>query len=169
MDAMECIFGRRSIRQYTGEKVTDEQIDTLLHAAMSAPSAGNQQPWEFIVIRDNNMQKEIAQFHPYAGMLKHAEAGILVAGDVTKEKYHNFWVQDCSAATQNILLAAHAQGLGAVWCGVHPVAEREKSLQLLLNMPENIKPFSIIAIGVPAETKGTSDRYEKTRIHYDTW
>ncbi|MCD4656698.1 MAG: nitroreductase family protein, partial [Planctomycetes bacterium] len=95
--------------------------------------------------------------------------GILVAGDVNLEKYHNFWVQDCSAATQNILLAAHSQGLGAVWCGVHPVEEREKNLQHLLNMLENVKPFSIIAIGVPADGKGSSDRYQKSRVHHNTW
>ena len=169
MDAMECIFGRRSIRKYTGEKVSDEQVDVLLHAAMSAPSAGNQQPWHFVVIRDKNMLAEIAKVHPYASMLVGAELGILVAGDVNLEKYHNFWVQDCSAATQNILLASHAQGLGAVWCGVHPVEEREKNLQHLLNMPENVKPFSIIAIGIPAETKDSSDRYQKSRVHHNTW
>ncbi len=169
MDAMEAIFARRSIRKYTSEPVTDDELKQLLKAAMYAPSAGNQRPWEFIVIRDRETLNSIPGIHRYAQMLKQAQAAIVVCGDITKQKYDGFWVQDCSAATQNILLAATALGLGAVWLGVHPVVERVEDLRKMLDIPTNVVPLSIVSLGRPGEERERSDRYDESRIHMERW
>ena len=168
MDAMETIFTRRSIRRYTGQPVPDELIKELLEAAMCAPSAGNQQPWHFIVINDHKVIDEIPKYHHYAQMLGEAAAAIVVCCDVTLER-SGLGFEDCSAATQNILLAAHAMGLGAVWLGISAPGEEADPTQKLLNIPENIKPVSIISIGYPAEEKPRQDRYQAARVHYNRW
>lgn len=141
----------------------------LLKAAMSSPSAGNEQPWEFVVITDRNILCAIPKFHPYAQMLHEAPAAILVCGDLKREKYKGYWVQDCSAATENILIEVVEQGLGAVWIGIYPIEERITGMRKLLAIPETIIPFSLIAIGYPAENKEPSDRFDASRIHYNTW
>jgi nitroreductase len=169
MDALEAILSRRSIRRYTGQPVSGEQVEELLKAGMSAPSAGNQQPWQFIVITDRKLLAEIPRFHPYASMLPHAKVAILVCGDLQAEWFQGYWVQDCSAATENILIAAHAMGLGAVWLGIYPREERVKALQKLLNLPEHIVPLSLISIGYPAEKKPPADRFDPSRIHHNGW
>ena len=111
MEALQAILSRRSIRLYTSEPVKAELVDELLHAAMSAPSAGNQQPWQFVIITERQKLDVIPTFHPYAGMVKLATVAVLVCGDTRLDKNKGYWVQDCSAATQNLLLAAHAHGL----------------------------------------------------------
>ena len=169
MDVIQTILSRRSIRKYTSQPVPQELIDELLKAAMSAPSAGNEQPWHFVVIRDRKVLNEIPKFHPYSKMLKEASAAILVCGDLGEERHKGFWIQDCSAATQNILIAAHAKGLGAVWLGVYPREERIDGLRKLLGMPEHVMPLSIISIGYPAEQKPPADRYDTSRIRSDRW
>lgn len=169
MDVMEAIFTRRSIRKYTSEPVTDDELKQLLRAAMHAPSAGNQRPWEFIVIRDRETLNKIPGIHKYAQMLKQAQAAIVVCGDMTKQKYDGFWVQDCSAATQNMLLAATALGLGAVWLGVHPVVERVEDLRKMLGIPGHVVPLSIVSLGRPGEERDTPDRYDESRIHMESW
>lgn len=169
MDALEAIYSRRSIRRYTGEPVPNEMIQELLKAAMSAPSAGNEQPWEFVVITEREMLNRIPSIHPYSQMLKEAPAAILVCGNEQREKYSGYWVQDCSAATENLLIAARALGLGTVWLGVYPLEERVKGLRLLLGIPEHITPFSLVSFGFPAEEKPPSNRFDNTRIHYDHW
>jgi len=169
MDALEAILSRRSIRRYTDQPVSGEQVEELLKAGMSAPSAGNQQPWQFIVITDRKLLAEIPRFHPYASMLPHAKVAILVCGDLQAESFKGYWVQDCSAATENILIAAHARGLGAVWLGIYPREERVKALQKLLNLPEHIVPLSLISIGYPAEKKPPADRFDPSRIHHNGW
>ena len=169
MDTLEAIHTRRSIRKYTDEPVSEETIETLLRAAMAAPSAGNEQPWHFVVIDDRKLLDEIPKFHPYSAMLKGARVAILIAGDLSLETYEGYWVQDCSAATQNLLLAAHAEGLGAVWLGVHPVEERETGMRKLLGIPDNVIPFSLIALGYPAEQKGREDRYQAGRVRRNGW
>jgi nitroreductase len=125
MDAIEAILGRRSIRSYTDKPVAKETVQQLLEAAMAAPSAGNQQPWHFVVVDDRALLEKITTVHPYAQMAKSAQLGILVCGDLSLEMHQGYWVQDCAAATENLLVAAHALGLGAVWTGVHPRSERE--------------------------------------------
>ena len=169
MDAMDAILSRRSIRKYTEQPVSDEIVKELLEAAMSAPSAGNEQPWHFVVIKEREILDEIPAFHPYSQMLRHAPVAILVCGDETLEKYQGYWVQDCSAATQNILLAAQAKGLGAVWLGVYPIEDRVANLRKLLGIPEHVIPFSLISIGYPAEQKPRSARYDDSRIHHNQW
>ncbi len=166
---MKSILGRRSIRKYTSQAVTDSQIQQLVQAAMAAPSAGNEQPWEFVVIRDRTTLNAIPKFHPYSLMLYEASVAILVCGDLSREKYSGYWVQDCAAATENMLLAAVELGLGAVWLGVYPTEERVTALRKLLRIPETVVPFSLVSIGYPAEQQKPSDRFDAARIHYDTW
>jgi len=169
MDAIEAILSRRSIRKYLKKPIPEELINKLLKAGMSAPSAGNEQPWHFIVINDPNILGIIPSFHNHAQMLKDASVGILVCGDINLEKHEGMWVQDCSAATQNILISVQAEGLGAVWLGVYPREDRVKNLKKLLELPDNIIPFSLVSIGHPAEKKQKEDRFNKTRIHYNKW
>lgn len=169
MDAMEAILTRRSIRRYTKDPVPDEVIKDLLEAAMSAPSAGNQQPWHFVVIRERKILDEIPKFHPYSGMLREAPLAILICGDESLERYKGYWVQDCSAATENLLIAVHAKGLGGVWLGVYPLEERIVGLRNLLGIPDTIIPFALVSIGYPAEQKPRANRYDQSRVHYDKW
>ena len=168
MDAMEIILTRRSIRKYTEQPVSGKVLKELLEAAMCAPSAGNRQPWCFVVINDRKILDDIPNYHPYAQMLKEAPAAILVCCD-SDLQMGDYGVQDCSAATQNILLAAHAKGLGAVWLGVHPTEARVTDIKRLLNLPENIIPISLISVGYPAEQKSPSDHYRADRVHYNHW
>lgn len=169
MDVIEAILSRRSIREYTDRQVPDAAIQVLLEAAMNAPSAGNEQPWHFVVIKDRDVLDEIPKFHPYSAMLQTASLAILVCGDERLEKHKGFWTQDCSAATQNILLAAHAQGLGAVWLGVYPVEQRVQGLRRLLGVPAEITPFSLVSIGFPAHGKPPAHRYLSERVHQNLW
>ena len=169
MEALEAILTRRSIRTYKDEPVSDETIGTLLQAAMASPSAGNQQPWAFVVIRDRAVLDTIPAVHPYAPMAAGAPLAIVVCGDPSREKYKDFWVQDCAASTQNLLLAAHASGLGAVWCGVHPAEERVTAMRELLGLPAHVIPLSLVVLGIPEEAKGPADRFDASRVHYDRW
>ena len=170
MDAMEALFSRRSIRKYTAGPITEEVLKELLEAAMSAPSAGNQQSWHFIIINDREILDEVPSFHPHSLMLREAPVAILVCGDLKLERHVGYWVQDCAAATENLLLAAHAQGLGAVWLGIFPREERVEGLRKLLGIPNNVVPFSLVPVGVPAESKPPrSDRYNAAKIHHNHW
>ncbi len=169
MDIMEAILSRRSVREYTSEPVGEAEIDQLLRAAMNAPSAGKERPWHFVVIRSRATLEEIARFHPYAQMLHAAPAGVLVCADTTLERQPGFWVQDCAAAAQNIMLAAVAQGLGAVWVGMHPVADRVQSMRELLNLPEPVIPLALVAVGHPARETPRQDHYDTSRIHRERW
>jgi len=166
---MDAILNRKSIRKYKDIEVSNEIVEELLRAAMAAPSAGNEQPWEFIILRDKEIMTKITEVHQYAKMLPTADVAIVVCGDVDKERYKGYWVQDCSAATENILLEAEAMDLGAVWLGVYPIAERVEKIQELLNLPASVTPLSIIPVGYPDEEKAPTDRFDKTRIHYDRW
>lgn len=169
MDALDCLHGRRSIRQYTEEPVSEENIRTILDAAMIAPSAGNAQPWHFLVIRDKAVMDKIPSIHPYASMASRASLGILVCGNPDEEKHKGFWVQDCAAATQNLLLACTAIGLGAVWTGVYPVEDRVLAFRELLGLPANIVPFSFLAIGHPKNDAILQSRYNEAKVHWDEW
>jgi nitroreductase len=168
-DALEFIQKRRSIRQYADAPVGDEQVETLLRAAMAAPSAGNEQAWAFVVIRDRARLDKVTEIHPYAQMCKTATAAILVCGDAGREKHEGMWPQDCSAAVQNLLLAAAHTGLGTCWCGVHPRADREQAFRDLCGIPSDVVPFALVAVGVPDEEKGPADYYDPSRVHHETW
>ena len=169
MDAMEAILSRRSIRKYTSSPVPDSLVEELLKAGMSAPSSGNEQPWHFVVINERSVLDNITKFHPYATMVKETLLAIVVCGDPTLKKGPEFWVQDCSAATENILLAAHARGLGAVWLGIYPMQDRVAGTRTLLSLPEHVIPLAIIPIGYPGETKPPANRYNATRVHRNRW
>ncbi len=166
---MEAILTRRSIRSYTSDAVPDNVLKELLKAAMAAPSADNEQPWHFMIIKDRNTLNQIPTVHPYAKMVKQASVAILVCGDPDLALHGEMWVQDCSAATENILIAVQSKGLGAVWLGVYPREERINGLRRLLQIPNRIIPFALIPIGYPAEQKPPSNRYREDRIHHDIW
>lgn len=167
---MRAILERRSIRRYTDQIVSEEQVETMLRAAMCAPSAGNEQPWHFVVIRDRQLLDQVPQYHPYSTMIKQASVAILICADSRLSKYDvDFWVQDCAAATENLLISVQEMGLGAVWLGVYPRAERVEGLRELFNIPAEVFPFALIPVGYPAEHKGTEDRYRKERIHLNSW
>lgn len=164
------VLERRSIRKYTDRPVPEEHIITLLKAGMSAPSAGNERPWHFVVIRERSILDAVAGFHPYARMMTQAPVAILVCGDPELEKSKGFWAEDCSAATENILIEAQAIGLGSVWLGIHPREDRVKNMRrLIARMPDHVVPFALLPIGYPAETKKPSDRWDETRVHHDMW
>lgn len=169
MDAIEALITRRSVRHFTTGAVSPQALETMLRAAMQAPSAGNEQPWHFVVLQDRALLEKITTFHPYADMLHHAPLAVLVCGDERLEKYPGHWVQDCSAAAENLMLAAHAQGLGSVWLGVEPDAERVWGMRQLLRLPLEVHPLALIAIGHPAEEPRKVDRFNPQRIHYDRW
>jgi nitroreductase len=169
MEAYEAILTRRSIRAYTDQPVPEELIHKLLVAAMSAPSAGNQQPWQFVVITERRLLDALADLLPFGKMLKHAPLAIAVCGDAKGQPREGYWVQDCSAATENLLLAAHALGLGAVWLGVYPREERVAGVRSILNIPERVTPLCVVAIGHPAEPAGPADRYREERVHWNGW
>lgn len=168
---MENILTRTSIRQFTSQPVAKDTLDLLVKAGMAAPSAVNAQPWAFIVITEREVLDSLNAIKPWFN-LKTATAAIVVCGDLNKAMegpVQEFWVQDCSAATENILLAAHAYGLGAVWCGVYPNQEILPGVKRVLKIPENIVPLNVITLGYPAENPEPKDKYKADNIHYQTW
>ena len=169
METFEAIITRRSIRQFTTDPVNDQIRLKLLQAGMQAPSAHNSQPWCFVLIDKRDLLLKIIQFHPYAGMLDHAPLAIAVCGDLRLEKSIEYLALNCAAVTENILLAAHALNLGAVWLGIYPRKERMQALSKLLNLPETVRPITLIAIGKPAEKKSEENRFKPDRIHINNW
>ncbi len=163
--AYQTMLARRSIRKYTDRPVTREQIRRLLEAAMAAPSASNRQPWHFVAVTERAILDQLAQGHPYGKMLFEAPLCIAVCG----EPENTYWVQDCSAAAENILLAATEMGLGSVWLGVHPQGDREHKVRDLLGMPPHVSPLCLISIGYPAEEKEPRTQYQESRVHYEHW
>ncbi|MDO9511863.1 MAG: nitroreductase family protein [Bacteroidales bacterium] len=166
---MDIIRKRRSIRKFTSQKVEEKDLHKILEAAMCAPSAGNQQPWQFIVVTDQEARTRLSKTGPYTHMAAEAPVLIIVLGDLNRETHKDYWPIDCSAATQNILLEATSLGLGSVWLGVHPRPERKAYISEIFELPEHIIPFAIICIGYGAEEKGPSERFDTTRIHYEKW
>jgi len=169
MEVLEAIFNRRSIRKYTDRPVGDDVVESLLKAAMYAPSAVNKQPWHYIVFRDREMMEKIILFHQNASMLRQADVAILVCWDEELQHDTGYGPVDCSAATQNILLAAYGLGLGSVWVGLYPRIQRMESVQALFALPQNIRPFSIVSLGYPAEDKKMPLRFNRDRIHFEKW
>ena len=169
MELLEGIMGRRSIRRYTDEPVDEATVELLLRAAMAAPSAGNQQPWRFVVLRDPEVRERVAACSQYAGMLPGAGVGIVVCGETEGNKHPGFWVQDCAAAIENILLAAHGLGLGAVWLGYHPDEARARACADVLGLPGTVVPMSVISIGHPIEVKPPRENFDPAFVHTDRW
>ncbi|UCH32887.1 MAG: nitroreductase family protein [Candidatus Bathyarchaeota archaeon] len=164
---MQSILARRSIRKYTAAVVSSDDIATLLEAAMAAPSASNRKPWHFIVVTKRETLDSLAKAHSYGKMLFAAPLCIVVCGDIRISS--RYWVQDCSAATENLLLATTALGLGAVWLGVHPRKERIIAVRNVLKIPMNIIPLNLISIGHPAEEKEPRTQFDSARIHRERW
>lgn len=159
---LDLIKKRRSIRKYTDEPVADEQIRMLLEAAMAAPTANNRQPWEFVVVRDADLKDKLAETHPWAGMCADASVVFVVAAEETRH-----WVEDCSAATENLLLEVTALDLGAVWMAVTPDPKREAYVRKVLDMPEDLRVLCLVAVGHPAESKPAGTKYKESKVHYD--
>lgn len=166
---MKEIFQRVSIRKYSGKPVEQEKTEQLLRAAMAAPSAMDKRPWHFIVIKDRELLKKITAFHPYASMLTEADYAILVCGDFRQEEKIGYLAINGAAATENILLEAVSQGLGACWLGIYPREERMEAISKLIGLPEYIVPLTLISVGYPAEEKTQEERYDESRIRYDRW
>lgn len=170
---MQNILSRKSVRAYTDQPVSRAQIDTLLRAAMAAPTGRDMRPWKFIVIDDKEMLKTLAEQLPYAKMLPEAQAAVLVCGDlsVTDDKGNpsGNWMFDCSAATENLLLAAESMGLGAVWTAVYPYDERLRPVTEVMQLPDYIVPLNVIPIGYPKGNPQPKDKYDADNIHYNGW
>lgn len=165
------LLTRRSVRKYTADPVSDEQIQLALEAAMAAPSARHCDPWHFIVVKDQAGRDTLADALPYGQMLRGAAAGIIVCGDlnVAHRGELSYLLQDVSAAIENLLLALSAQGLGAVWLGIHPNDDRINAVKTSFNIPDNIVPVSAIALGHPAEFPEARTRFDATKVHNGTW
>jgi nitroreductase len=166
---MNAIYARRSIRRYTKDPLSREKLLEFVKAGMNAPSAGNEQPWHFLIVTERALLQKIMEIHPYASMLSEAPAAVIVCGDTSMEKYKGFWVQDCSAATENILLEIADQGYGGVWCGVHPIEDRVKAFQKLFGLPSHVIPLSLIAVGTPAEKKEPKNVFLNERVKFNGW
>ncbi len=167
---LENILNRKSVRNYVkGKEVTDEQIEKILKAGMAAPSARNLQPWEFIVVKDRKILDALAEKSPHGKMLSDASLAIVVAGNLNIEGVSDFWIQDTSAVTQNILLEVEALGLGAVWIGGYPKEDRANMIKKELKLPENIIPLNIISIGYPTGKDQPKDKWKPEKIHYNKY
>ena len=166
---MNDIFCRRSVRKFMEKDVPEEQLQEILAAALSAPSAGNEQPWHFIVIRDKISLNRLSGCSPYAHSAAAAPLAVVVCGDLSLEKHKGYWVLDCAAATENILIEAAALDLGAVWLGVYPNDERINYIKRQLALPEGIVPFAVVPIGYPCVTPQPSKRYLPERVHREQW
>lgn len=169
---MDVIRMRRSVRQYRQDlPVQDEQLELLLSAAMQAPSAGNQRPWEFLIIRDPEILTELTGMSPYASMTAEASAAVIILANREHMRFPEFWQQDCSAAAENLLLEAVRLGLGAVWLGCAPIPERQQFLCDMFALPESVIPFCLIPVGIPEEGRGNRyiDRFLEERVHREIY
>lgn len=168
--AQQTMLERRSIRKFESTPVTEQQIRQMLEAAMAAPSGHNAQPWHFVVVDDRNILDQLAEVHKYAKMLFEAPLCIAVCGEPAPNgKNAPLWPQDCAAATQSILLAATELGLGSVWLGIYPSETSCAKVSQLLQVPDQITPFGLIAIGHPAETKEARTQYTESKVHRNQW
>lgn len=165
------ILNRKSVRRFTDEKVSKQDLEMIVKAGMSAPSGINLQPWELIVFDDQKTLDFMVDLHEYSKMFKTATAGIVVCGNMerTFENCRDLWVQDCSACTQNILLAIEALKLGGVWLGIYPIKERCQKLTDYYNLPDNIIPFAVIAIGHPLIDEKSKDKWDDKKLHWNKW
>ncbi len=169
---LENIMSRSSVRKYSDKPIEQHKIDKLLRAAMAAPSAGNKQPWAIVVVDDKEILARLAQALPYAKMTEGAALAMVVCGDLSKGfqgKESEYWIHDCSAMSENILLAAHAMGLGAVWTGVYPMDERVEAVKTELGLPENIIPLNVIPMGYPVEENIVKDKWNPSAVKYNRW
>lgn len=170
-EIIDNIMTRTSIRQFTDQKIPADTLDSILKAGFAAPTAMNKQPWAFVVVTEREMLDSLMAVHPYS-RLETATAAIVVCGDMQKAAEgdaREYWIQDCSAASENILLAAHAYGLGAVWCGVYPNNEILPHVKRVLSLPEYVIPLNIISLGYPAQSPEPKDKWNPEAVHYQKW
>lgn len=170
--ALDVIMTRTSVRSYNDAPIDSMTVDTLLRAAMAAPTAGNKQPWRFVVIDRRDILDSIAANFGTMKMAAKAGAAVIVCGD-TEATFSGdgkeYWVQDASAATENMLLAAHACGLGAVWCGIYPIPERVSQFSEMLQLPDTIVPMACVCLGYPADENTPKDKWKPENVHYNIW
>lgn len=169
MTPLDCLLSRRSIRHYTPQPVSPEMERALLDVFFRSPSAADARPWHLLVLDDRDLLRTLADRMPHCEMLREAALGLAVIADPALEKIPGFWAQDCSAATENLLIAVHGLGLGGVWIGLHPVPGREEAMRDLLSIPPGKIPFSLVALGHPAETLPPENRFDPSRIHRNHW
>ncbi len=172
--ALECIMTRASVRSYTDRQVDDSTINKILRAGMAAPTAANQQPWHFVVVTDQQLKDSITASFEYTKMVEHCSFAVIVCGDMDNLfegdiPAGGFWVEDCSAASENMLLAAHALGVGGVWCGIYPLKDREETLRSILNLPANLTPLNVMAFGYPSGAVTPKDKWNPSKIHYNAY
>lgn len=173
VDSSEVVYNtimtRSSVRSFTSQSVDKSQIDRLLRVGMAAPTAGNKQPWEFLVITDRAILDSFPAIVPGAHMAAKAQLAIVVAGTPAESLWPEYWVQDCAAASENILLAAHSMGLGSVWCGAYPnnAEDRVGQMQKLLSLPEGTYALNIIVIGHPDSEPIIKDKWDAAKVHYN--
>ncbi len=171
-ETLNTIFSRKSVRHFTNENVTKEQLELIVKAGMAAPTAVNMQPWSFIIVTDRELLNKLAEQLPYAKMLYQASKAIVVCTVPewsVKEHPVEYSVIDCSAATQNILLAVESMGLGAVWTAVYPREDRIKSVRKILSIPEEIIPLNVIPVGYPTGEDKPKDKWKPERLHWEKW
>ena len=171
-DTLKTIFSRKSVRTFKSEPVQKDKLELLIRAGMAAPTAVDKRPWEFIVVTDRTVLKQLADALPFAKMADKAAAAIIVGGDVRKQwggMDSDYWIMDCSAATENILLAAESMGLGAVWTAVYPEESRIRTARQILGLPPHIVPLNAIPLGVPAGRDKPKDKYDPKQVHWDRW
>lgn len=169
MNILDTIMTRRSIRRFTGQVISDENLEKILKAGFQAPSAHNTEPRDFVVVKEESILNEISEFHKYAKMLPGAGCGIIVCGDKTKQEELGYLIADCSASIENMLLAAHGLGLGAVWCGVYPVSDYVENMSKTLNLPDHIIPVGMVVVGEKDQEAKFIDRFDSESVHYDKW
>lgn len=172
--ALECIMTRTSVRSYTDRQVDDSTINKILRAGMAAPTAANQQPWQFVVVTEQNLKDSITNAFEYTKMVEHCSFAVVVCGDMDNLFQGDipdggFWVEDCSAASENMLLAAHALGVGGVWCGIYPMKDRETRLRQILNLPDHLTPLNVMAFGYPSGAVAPKDKWMPSKIHYNAF
>jgi nitroreductase len=169
MESLDALKTRRSIRKYRNEKIPQEIINEIINCAMYSPSAFDYQPWHFMVIDKKEIFDDILKAATHAEMIKEASHAVILCGDRKLEENIGLLIQDISAATQNLLLAAHTYGLGAVWVGLYPFEEIIKGMKDLFILPDNIVPVSMAVIGYPGETPQQPERFKKERVHINKW
>lgn len=169
MEITEALLTRRSIRKYKNRQIETDKLDIILKSAMYAPSAMNLQAWHFIVIDDSHILNETIKSIPHAELLKQTPAAILVCGDMNIEKNESWMIQNCSAAIENILLAAHGLGIGSCWIAIHGIAEVVENVSKQFKLPKNVVPVSLITLGYPDETVTAEERFNKEKVHYNRW
>lgn len=169
--AIECIMTRASVRNYKPEPVNDSIVTTVLKTGMAAPTAANQQAWHFVVVTDQALKDSITDAFQWTKMVRGCAFAVVVCGDMTRlfdgdRENGGFWVQDCSAASENMLLAAHALGLGGVWCGIYPEEDRMARLSEILGLPSNLRPLNILSFGYPADPVAPKDKWDPEKVSY---